>query len=51
VDKVLGIFMAFILLAAASVVISRRSNTAKVLEVLLTGFQNTIKASTAPATK
>ena len=49
-DKAIGVALAIIGLASLSVVISKRSNTAKVLTSLLGGFGGLIRASTAPVT-
>lgn len=50
-DKGIGLFIAVVGLAALAVVVSKRSNTAKVLEAFLTGFTNLIKGAVSPVTK
>lgn len=51
VDKVIGVFIAFIGLTALSVVVSKRANTAKVLDSLLGGIASLQKAAVSPVTK
>jgi len=51
VDKGIGVLIAIIGLAALAVVISKRSNTAKVLDALLGGFSNAVKVAISPVTK
>lgn len=51
IDKSIGVFIAIIGLAALAVVISKRSNTAKVLTALLGGFSNAVKVAISPVTK
>lgn len=48
VDRVIAVAMGIVTLAALAVIVSKRSNTAKVLTSLLTGFQGTIKAAVSP---
>lgn len=49
-DKAIGIFIAIVGLASLAVVVSKRSNTAKVLDSLLGGFSKTIRAAVSPVT-
>lgn len=51
VDKAIGVFITAIGLAALAVIVSKRSNTAKVLDALLGGFSGIIKAAVSPVTK
>jgi hypothetical protein len=51
VDKGIGVLITIIGLAALAVVVSKRSNTAKVLDALLGGFSNAIKVAISPVTK
>lgn len=50
-DKVIGVFMGIIVLAALSVIISKRSNTAKVISTMLDGFVKAVKVAVSPVTK
>ena len=50
IDKVIGIFLAIVSLAAIAVIVSNRSNTANVLNALLVGFQGSIAAAVSPVT-
>lgn len=47
-DKVLGIITVVFMVTALAIVVSKRSNTAKVLDALLSGIVNMQKAATAP---
>jgi len=49
-DKVIGIFMAFILLSALAAVLSRKAQTGKVLDSIFKGFQGAQKAALSPIT-
>jgi len=49
-DKALGIFIFIVGLAALAVVVSKRSNTAKVLDSLFSGFSGAVKAAVSPVT-
>jgi len=51
VDKALGVFIAIVGLAALAVVVSKRSDTAKVLTSLLGGFSTAVRAAVSPVTK
>jgi hypothetical protein len=50
-DKALGVFIAIVGLAGLAVVVSKRSNTAKVVTALLSGFSGSIRAAVSPVTK
>lgn len=50
-DKTIGVFIAITTLAALAVVVSKRSNTAKVLDALLGGFSRMVTAAVSPVTK
>jgi hypothetical protein len=49
-DKAIGVFIALVTLAALSVIVSKRSNTAKVLDSLLKGFSTAVRAAVSPVT-
>jgi len=51
IDKAIGVFIALVGLAGLAVVVSKRSNTAKVLDSLLGGFSKAVSASVSPVTK
>jgi hypothetical protein len=51
VDKGIGVLIAIVGLAALAVIVSKRSNTAKVLDSLLSGFSGAVKAAVSPVTK
>jgi xanthine/uracil/vitamin C permease (AzgA family) len=50
IDKTIGVFIALIGLASLAVIVSKRSNTAKVLQALLGGFSSTVRAAVSPVT-
>jgi len=50
-DKVFGIFLAFIALTAFSVAVSKRAQTANVLDAILKGFQGVQATAISPVTK
>lgn len=50
IDKSLGILIAIVGLASLAVIVSKRSNTAKVLDALLGGFSKSLRAATSPVT-
>lgn len=50
VDKGIGVLIAIIGLAGAAVVVSKRSDTAKVLTALLSGFTGAVKGAVSPVT-
>ena len=47
-DKSIGVLIAIVGLASLAVVVSKRSNTAKVLDSLLGGFSSAIKSAVSP---
>lgn len=51
VDKGIGVLIAIVGLAALAVIVSKRSNTAKVLDALLKGFSGAIKTAVSPVTR
>lgn len=51
VDKGIGVFITVLGLSALAVIVSKRSNTAKVLDSLLGGFSNLVKVAVSPVTK
>jgi len=51
IDKTIGVFIALVGLASLAVIVSKRSNTAKVLDSLLGGFSKAVQASVSPVTK
>ena len=51
IDKGIGVFIALVGLAGLAVVVSKRSNTAKVLDSLLGGFSKAVGAAVSPVTK
>lgn len=51
VDRVIGIFVAIVGLAAIAVIVSKRSQTAKVLDSLLGGFSKAVGVAVSPVTK
>jgi len=51
VDKSIGVLIAIVGLAGLAVVVSKRSNTAKVLDSLLGGFTKSVQAAVSPVTK
>lgn len=50
-DRAIGVFIAIVGLAGLAVVVSKRSNTAKVLDSLLGGFSKAVGAAVSPVTK
>lgn len=50
VDKAVAILIAIVGLAALAVVVSKRSDTAKVIAALLGGFSAAIRAAASPVT-
>mgnify|MGYP001585027826 CR=1 FL=1 len=51
VDRAVGVIVAIVSLAAIAVVVSKRSQTAKVLDSLLGGLSKLIGAAVSPVTK
>jgi len=49
-DKAIGIFIAIVGLAALAVIVSKKTQTAKVLDSLLGGFSKSIRAAVSPVT-
>jgi hypothetical protein len=49
-DKAIGVFIAIVGLAALAVVVSKRSDTAKVLNSLLSGFTGAVRGAVSPVT-
>ena len=47
-DKSIGVLIAIVGLASLAVVVSKRSNTAKVLDSLLGGFSKAINSAVSP---
>jgi hypothetical protein len=47
-DKVIGLFVALVFLTALAVVVSKRSDTAKVLTAFLKGFSDNLRAASSP---
>lgn len=50
VDKSIGVLIAIVGLASLAVVVSKRSDTAKVLDSLLSGFSAAVRAAVSPIT-
>ncbi len=50
-DKAIGVLIAIVGLAALAVVVSKRSDTAKVVTALLGGFSGAVKAAVSPVVK
>lgn len=50
VDKGIGLFVFIVGLAALAVIVSKRSDTAKVATALLSGFTNAIRGAVSPVT-
>lgn len=48
VDRAIGVLIAIVGLAALAVIVSKRSDTAKVITALLTGFTNAVKGAVSP---
>lgn len=49
-DKAIGIFVSIVSLAMLAVIVSKRSDTAKVLDAGLKGFSSSIRAAVSPVT-
>lgn len=49
-DKALGVLIAIVGLAGLAVVVSKRSDTAKVITSLLSGFTSAVKGAVSPVT-
>lgn len=50
-DKAIGVLVAIVGLASLAVIVSKRSDTAKVLDALLGGFSKAIGTAVSPVTK
>lgn len=50
IDKAIGVLIAIVGLASVAVVLSKRSDTARVLDSFLSGFSGTIRAAVSPVT-
>jgi len=50
IDKSIGVLVAIVGVAALAVIVSKRSNTAKVLSSLLGGFSTAVRAAVSPVT-
>lgn len=50
-DKAIGLIVTIVGLAALSVIVSKRTQTAKVLDSLMGGLSGLIKAAVSPVTK
>ena len=50
VDKAIGVFIAIVGLASLAVIVSKRSDTAKVLDSLLGGFSKAVRSAVSPVT-
>jgi hypothetical protein len=48
IDRAIGVFIAIVGLASLAVIVSKRSDTARVLNALLTGFSGTVRAAVSP---
>lgn len=48
IDKMIGVLIALVFLTGLAVVVSKRSDTAKVLTAFLNGFSNNLKAASSP---
>lgn len=49
-DKAIGVLVAIVGLASLAVIVSKRSDTAKVLDSLLGGFSTSVRAAVSPVT-
>jgi hypothetical protein len=50
IDRAIGVFIAIIGLASLAVIISKKSDTAKVLTSLFGGFSTAIRSAISPVT-
>ena len=50
IDKSIGVLIAIVGRASLAVIVSKKSNTAKLLDSLLGGFSKAVKAATSPVT-
>ncbi len=51
IDRGIGVLVAIVGLASLAVIVSKRSNTAAVLNALLGGLSNSIRAAVSPVVK
>ena len=51
IDKGIGVLISIVGLASLAVVVSKRSDTAKVLDSLLNGFSKAVGTAISPVTK
>lgn len=49
-DRAIGVLIAIVSLASLAVVVSKRSDTAKVLDSFLSGFSGAIRSAVSPVT-
>ena len=49
-DKAIGVLIAIVGLASLAVIVSKRSDTAKVVTSLLSGYTGAVKAAVSPVT-
>lgn len=49
-DKAIGVLTTIVFLAALAVIVSKRSDTARVLDSLLGGFSKAVRAAVSPVT-
>lgn len=50
IDRSIGVLIAVVGLASLAVIVSKKSDTAKVLTSLLSGFTSSIRAAISPVT-
>jgi len=50
VDRAIGVLTAIVFLAALAVIVSKRSDTARVLDSLLGGFSKAVRSAVSPVT-
>lgn len=50
VDRAIGVLLAIVTLAALAVIVSKKSNTAAVLNALLSGFSTAVRSAVSPVT-
>jgi hypothetical protein len=50
VDKAVGVLLAIVTLASVAVILSKKSDTGKVLTSFFTGFTNSIRGAVSPVT-
>lgn len=47
-DKIIGVFVLLVMVTGLAVIVSKRSDTAKVATAFLNGFSNNLKAAASP---